>query len=62
MPRASVPPKDGPTGPRLMRFPRVTAWVLGLLVVVEFLQWTVVLPADVQAILGFRRGDRKSVV
>ncbi len=43
--------------PRLPRLPRVTAWVVALLVLVEFLQWTVVQPSDVQALLGFRHND-----
>ncbi|MBX7119044.1 MAG: rhomboid family intramembrane serine protease [Gemmatimonadaceae bacterium] len=41
----------------LPRLPRISAWVVALLVAVEFLQWTVVLPADVQAALGFHRED-----
>lgn len=39
------------------RLPRTVLWVAGALALVQFLQWTVVLPEDVQAALGFRRGD-----
>ncbi len=42
---------------RVPRLPRTVTWVVAILAVVEFLQWTVVLPADVQAALGFRRAD-----
>jgi membrane associated rhomboid family serine protease len=57
MPHAGLPIADGPGPSRLPRLPRATAWVLALLVAVEFLQWTVVLPSDVQGALGFRRAD-----
>jgi membrane associated rhomboid family serine protease len=57
MPGAGLPTLQ-PQGPsRLPRLPRVVAWTVALLVVVEFLQWTVVQPADVQSVLGFRRAD-----
>ena len=39
------------------RLPRVVAWAVALLLTIEFLQWTVVLPADVQSVLGFRHAD-----
>lgn len=39
------------------RLPRVVGWVLALMGGVHFLQWTLLLPADMLAFLGFRRGD-----
>lgn len=39
------------------RLPRTTAWVLGAMAGVHFLQWTLLLPADVLGFLGFSRGD-----
>jgi membrane associated rhomboid family serine protease len=39
------------------RIPRVVAWGIALMAVVHFTQWTIVLPADVQDFLGFRRED-----
>ena len=39
------------------RITRAVLWTVSALAIVQFLQWTVVLPADVQALLGFRRGD-----
>ena len=46
---------DRTTRPRPRR--RVLPWLLGVLALVQYLQWTVVQPADVQAVLGFTRGD-----
>ncbi len=57
MPGASLPTLPATRPSRFPRLPRVAAWTVALLVAVEFLQWTVVLPADVQALLGFRRVD-----
>lgn len=54
---ASLPTVPDAGRSRLPRLPRVVAWVVAVLVAVEFLQWTVVQPADVQAALGFRRAD-----
>jgi membrane associated rhomboid family serine protease len=39
--------------PRLQLLP----WLVGVIALVQYLQWTVVQPADVQAALGFTRGD-----
>ena len=39
------------------RLSRVVAWALALMAAVHFLQWTILQPDDVQAALGFRRGD-----
>ena len=39
------------------RITRAVLWTVSALAIVQFLQWTVVQPADVQAVLGFRRGD-----
>ncbi len=39
------------------RIPRVVAWGVALFAVVHFVQWTLVLPTDVQAFLGFTRDD-----
>lgn len=36
---------------------RVFPWLVGVLALVQYLQWTVVQPADVQGALGFTRGD-----
>lgn len=36
---------------------RVLPWLVGVLALVQYLQWTVVQPADVQGALGFTRGD-----
>jgi len=36
---------------------RAVLWTVAALGIVQFLQWTIVQPADVQALLGFRRGD-----
>ena len=44
-------------GRRIPRISRAVLWTVAALGIVQFLQWTVVLPADVQAVLGFRRGD-----
>ncbi len=57
---ASLPTMPDPGRSRMPRLPRVVAWTVALLLTVEFLQWTVVLPADVQAVLGFRRIDLES--
>lgn len=57
---APLPTLQAQGPPRLPRLPRVVAWTVALLVAVEFLQWTVVLPSDVQAMLGFRRADLES--
>lgn len=46
-----------PVGREPVRVPLVVAWVLALIGVTHFLQWTVVLPSDVQGLFGFRRGD-----
>lgn len=51
------PPAEEPVLARVPRLPRIVTWVVAVLVVVEFLQWTVVQPADVQATFGFRRAD-----
>ncbi len=40
-----------------VRVPVAVAWVLALVGVMHFLQWTVVLPSDVKAVFGFHRGD-----
>ena len=53
----ALPPAKEPVLARVPRLPRAVTWVVVALVVVEFLQWTVVLPADVQSALGFRRAD-----
>lgn len=53
----SLPTLQAPGPSRFPRLPRVVAWTVALLLAVEFLQWTVVLPSDVQALLGFRRAD-----
>lgn len=45
-----------PNGPA-PRLPRAVLWVVAVLAVVQFLQWTLVLPEAVQGALGFRRGD-----
>lgn len=37
--------------------PPATLWFVGALLGVHFLQWTVVQPEAMQAVLGFRRGD-----
>jgi membrane associated rhomboid family serine protease len=37
--------------------PRVVLWVIAAIAAVQFLQWTLVLPEDVQQLLGFRRSD-----
>lgn len=42
---------------RIPRISRAVLWAVAALGVVQFLQWTVVLPVDVQSALGFRRGD-----
>lgn len=42
---------------RVPRVSRVVLWTVAALGVVQFVQWTVVLPVDVQSALGFRRGD-----
>ena len=36
---------------------RVLPWLVGVLALVQYLQWMVVQPSDVQAALGFTRGD-----
>lgn len=54
---AGMPSTEGQGPSRSPRLPRVTLCVIALLAAVEFLQWTVVLPADVQAVLGFHRAD-----
>jgi membrane associated rhomboid family serine protease len=54
MPTASPMPSDSRGIPRI---PRAVLWTVAALAIVQFLQWTVVLPADVQGALGFRRGD-----
>lgn len=54
MPTASPLPTDSRGIPRI---PRAVLWTVAVLATVQFLQWTVVLPADVQGALGFRRGD-----
>lgn len=36
---------------------RVLPWLVGVLALVQYLQWTVVQSADVQGALGFTRGD-----
>ena len=36
---------------------RVLPWLVGVLALVQYLQWTVVQPEDVQRALGFMRGD-----
>jgi membrane associated rhomboid family serine protease len=47
-----------PTDSRgIPRISRAVLWTVAVLAIVQFLQWTVVQPADVQAALGFRRGD-----
>ncbi len=46
-----------PTLPTAPRFPRAVLWVVACLGLVQFLQWTVLLPEDVQGALGFRRED-----
>lgn len=47
-----------PTDDRgIPRITRAVLWTVAVLAIVQFLQWTVVQPADVQAALGFRRGD-----
>lgn len=55
MSAADLPPTDERAP--LARLPRVVAWSLVAIAVVHFLQWTLLLPADVQEFLGFRRGD-----
>ncbi len=42
---------------RIPRISRTVLWTVAALGIVQFLQWTVVQPADVQSVLGFRRGD-----
>lgn len=42
---------------RIPRISRAVLWTVAALGIVQFLQWTVVQPADVQSVLGFRRGD-----
>ena len=42
---------------RIPRISRMVLWTVAALGIVQFLQWTVVLPADVQSVLGFHRGD-----
>lgn len=42
---------------RIPRISRAVLWVVAVLAIVQFLQWTVVQPDDVQAAFGFRRGD-----
>lgn len=42
---------------RIPRISRAVLWTVAALGIVQFLQWTVVQPTDVQAALGFRRGD-----
>ncbi len=54
MPTVSPLPTDSRGIPRI---PRAVLWTVAVLATVQFLQWTVVLPADVQGALGFRRGD-----
>jgi membrane associated rhomboid family serine protease len=54
MSETTVPPL--PEAP-ITRVPRVVAWGVALMAVVHFTQWTIVLPADVQDFLGFRRED-----
>lgn len=41
----------------MTRLPRVVLWVLVAMGVVHFVQWTLLLPSDVQGFLGFSRGD-----
>lgn len=36
---------------------RVLPWLVGVLALVQYLQWTVVQPEDVRRLLGFTRGD-----
>lgn len=43
--------------PRMPWMTRGVIWVLAILLGVQFMQLTLVQPADVQAVLGFRRGD-----
>ncbi len=42
---------------RIPRISRAVLWTVAALGIAQFLQWTVVQPADVQSVLGFRRGD-----
>ena len=42
---------------RIPRISRAVLWTVATLGIAQFLQWTVVQPADVQSVLGFRRGD-----
>lgn len=46
-------PRTPPTRARL----RVVPWTIGVLALVQYLQWTVVQPADVQTALAFTRAD-----
>lgn len=46
-----------PLNPPATRVTRVVSWVLGAMASVQFLQWTLLLPSDVQQFLGFARGD-----
>ena len=54
MSSTSPRPTDGQGIPRISR---AILWTVAALAIVQFLQWTVVQPDDVQAALGFRRGD-----
>lgn len=52
------PPSPSPVeSQRIPRISRAVLWTVAALGIVQFLQWTVVQPADVQSVLGFRRGD-----
>jgi membrane associated rhomboid family serine protease len=49
-----VPANEPPAAPRITRG---VTWLVAMLLAVEFVQYTLVQPADVQGALGFRRGD-----
>ena len=57
MPAGQIPSTGALPAPRAPHLPRVVLWTVATMAVVQFLQWTVVLPEDVQSLLGFRRGD-----
>jgi membrane associated rhomboid family serine protease len=49
-----IPAEQPPATPRITRG---VTWLVAMLFCVEFVQYTLVQPSDVQAALGFRRGD-----